>query len=34
MTFNEALRAMLKGKKVKADCWEPKTMLKSMLSQP
>jgi len=23
VTFNEALRAMLKGKKVKADCWEP-----------
>ena len=22
MTFNEALRAMLTGKKVRADCWE------------
>ena len=23
MNFNEALRAMLKGKRVRADCWEP-----------
>lgn len=23
MTFNKAIRAMLKGKRVRADCWEP-----------